>query len=465
MKEHISLFIIVFCCSTLFSSCEKSQGYNTLNSNELITKNNNNAFTNFNVTFEEASMLSKIHCRANKDQIKKIKSISPIIENGDTLLYITNFADLNGWMIISGDKRTKSILASFDKNNFDIKSCPSTVNAWLTDIKETIIEIKKNNNKELNENTSFWNEIDRSIQFSKQQTITTKGGDEDLWLQLVYVVVETDLIQYDIPHLTQTKWGQTWPWNNCVPYTTSNLDVQCMAGCVAIAGAQMAYYLHYKIGKPVDTYANGIINGYIPDNFSFQFNNLSSTVWDNMGMSVMDNNDKSAVVALIGYIGKQVNMDWGATGSKAYVQDLANYFNEKNISTSYIDFDKDLAVNSLLSQMPFITKATDISIDSLPTHAWIIDGLLVKRDKYTYFYQWMPRWTYPPVEPEEPDWNNLDQYVISDPVYTTYTYFRMNWGEDLYGFNNFDGNYCYGNDWYYSAFNLIYGRKMLYNFQ
>ncbi len=361
-------------------------------------------------------------------------------------------------MIISGDKRTQSIIAYFEKNNFNIEKMPLTVNAWYADVKNTIKKIKQSNTDNP-KYTYFWKEIENSIRLKKQGDIATKGDNEDLWLQLVYTVVETNDVEYDIAHLTQTRWHQDYPWNTCVPYTDISFQYRCATGCVAVSGAQMAYYLHYNLGKPINTYSNGSFYG-IPSNFTYQFSNYNSTSWDTMSFTDNDNGNKTSVAALMGYIGLKVSMNWGVT-SGAYTADLSNYFSEQGVNTSFSDFSTSVVSSSLINQMPVITRAEDQS----DAHSWIIDGLYVKRDKYTYYYQWMPRWTYPPVEPVEPDWNNLDQYVISEPVYSNYyTYYRMNWGWGEYGFQNYDGNYCYGEDWYLGSYNLITDRKILHNY-
>lgn len=68
-----------------------------------------------------------------------------------------------------------------------------------------------------------------------------------------------------------------------------------------------------------------------------------------------------------------------------------------------------------------------------------------------------------PVEPEEPDWNHPENYVISDPVLVnTYYFFRMNWGQD--GLN--DGTlYFYGERWAINnEYDFTSTCKMLYGF-
>ena len=71
-----------------------------------------------------------------------------------------------------------------------------------------------------------------------------------------------------------------------------------------------------------------------------------------------------------------------------------------------------------------------------------------------------------PVEPEEPDWNHPENYVISDPVLVETNYFfRMNWGGD----GNFDNTlYYYGDNWVVTdsqnrQCNFTNQRRMIYN--
>ncbi|MBE6311066.1 MAG: hypothetical protein E7080_08445, partial [Bacteroidales bacterium] len=43
---------------------------------------------------------------------KTINSITPVIENGDTLAYVAQYADTLGWDLISGDRRLYPVLAN-----------------------------------------------------------------------------------------------------------------------------------------------------------------------------------------------------------------------------------------------------------------------------------------------------------------------------------------------------------------
>ena len=43
---------------------------------------------------------------------KTINSLTPVVENGDTLAYVAQYADTIGWDLISGDRRLDPILAN-----------------------------------------------------------------------------------------------------------------------------------------------------------------------------------------------------------------------------------------------------------------------------------------------------------------------------------------------------------------
>ena len=60
-------------------------------------------------------------------------------------------------------------------------------------------------------------------------------------------------------HLIKTNWGQKDPWNSSVPFVDGS-TAKCVAGCVAISGAQMMYFLHNKLGVPAQMYSAG---GYV----------------------------------------------------------------------------------------------------------------------------------------------------------------------------------------------------------
>lgn len=149
----------------------------------------------------------------------------------------------------------------------------------------------------------------------------------------------------------------------------------------------------------------------------------------------------------------------------AQTKDIKHVLDVKNISyTAHSSnfFDSSIACDCILAGMPVLAIAHSRDSSNNDGHCWLIDGVKVYKTYDTYYNQWMPMGTFPPVEPEEPDWNHLENYVISDPVCVgTDYYFRMNWGWD----GNYDNTlYYYDSSWSVAGYSFQYQRNMIYNF-
>ena len=51
---------------------------------------------------------------------KTIDSLTPVIENGDTLAYVAQYTDSLGWDLISGDRRLSPVLAFADSGVLNV---------------------------------------------------------------------------------------------------------------------------------------------------------------------------------------------------------------------------------------------------------------------------------------------------------------------------------------------------------
>jgi hypothetical protein len=375
------------------------------------------------------------------------KAISNIVRGKDTLLYIVNYNNSNGWMIISGDKRTPAILAFSEKGNFDTNKINPNVKSWILNTSDYIYVLKRDATLDTDSpDLKIWREQRKTLEVLKKErsSTRTKEGNDNMQLKLVATDIDFNDVEYDIPHLTKTHWAQGSPWNACVPFVNGK---RCLTGCVAVAGAQMAYYLHYHIGKPVYAYCRGTCAG-TPRNYDMQFVSLSSTIWDDMPLYINDIGSTDAVAALMGYIGKKAKMKWNISengGSGARTSDLANYFSENNISCHFSFFYNDVVSESVERGIPVIVQASNTEGSA---HCWIADGIYVTRAKTTYYYMWLPKGTDPP---KFLNLSDTEKYVIKGPVYSSKsnTYYRMNWG---WGYVD-NGLYLFAKkgDWRWSA--------------
>ncbi|MBQ9185187.1 MAG: C10 family peptidase [Bacteroidales bacterium] len=261
-----------------------------------------------------------------------------------------------------------------------------------------------------------------------------------------------------IQHLMQTKWHQGAPFNYYCPYKTNVENQKAPAGCVAIAGAQMLYYLHYKLGTPLTAPTDAVCIGNV-NNYSMNVSGGSSSVWDSM---ITDNYNVSRYYddsywdwssALIAQVGIQVHMSYGNSGSGANTGDLvSNVFAASGINCQRISFNANKLLNSLKNEMPVIVSAHPMFEDG---HAFIVDGYRSTKKNYYCDYQWMKYLGNGEYEPEE---RYLHEVTHSTP---TLEEIYMNWG---WGGSYDDVAFSPSGVWYAGGYYFSSDKKMIYNY-
>ena len=90
-------------------------------------------------------------------------------EKSDTLMYILNLGNNEGWRIYSSDKRTPAILAEGDKGSFSMEEGNPAVTAWLSCMATNIAMVKRAaddelifNDSDINSNKKFWQQSQMS---------------------------------------------------------------------------------------------------------------------------------------------------------------------------------------------------------------------------------------------------------------------------------------------------------------
>jgi len=489
MKQKLFFLLLL---SIIFISCEnidfKDDSYikNTSNT-EVIHK--------YSVSYNQMQTLLNIF---DKDANKIVENIKSIVYDGDTLMYIINYKDNKGWKIISGDRRINPILAA---NNTGIFSLESNTNpglvTWTSQMAEQIYNHRNVETMDsLNENYKLWLKIDTLYENTtgNRQKIAAPIQNEGYW-SLISITSE-ELPNTTTGHLTNTLWGQSYPWNNCVPYIRDG-SARCVAGCVAISGAQMLYYLHYKIGKPQYSYSQGVCYGWSDtdaSSYSFSFSNANTTCWDDMYLTQSDYawasffgtpNEYAAI--LIGLVGSRANMKYTEKASSSTTSNLKNAFTSLGINSTYASYNSSTVEQNINNGCPTIIEAESkvdpikflgITLDykHKDGHSWIIDGYEQKRIKYTYTYEWiqcqgcgeaLPVKRSNIISPNEP-YPNETKTTTSISITK---YFLMNWGWS--GADN-NGLFLYDDNWYIDIYkkdgildytaNFNLDRKMLYNF-
>lgn len=199
--------------------------------------------------------------------------------------YIFNAEDNGGYVIVSGDDRTREILSYADKGNLDMNKIPENMKWWLDNIASQIEAL--------------------GTTLKPAARLETRSG------------------MSAIAPLIQTEWAQKAPYNymcpdgNYVDYYEEGYDVnnRCPTGCVATAMAQLMYY--WKWPKTCPALEGYSINYYDNGNFieTNRIKGIPSTTfkWDKMVLNYGYNESgevANAVAELMRYCGQAVKMQY-----------------------------------------------------------------------------------------------------------------------------------------------------------
>ena len=226
-----------------------------------------------------------------------------ITPTGHASLYVFNISDDGGFVIVSGDDRTRSVLGYADSGTFSMDNIPAALREMLA-IYQRQIEICGQGAANANPSRA------------RRNTPHRISG-----------------IVADVEPLLETTWNQGAPYNDYCP--TLN-DQTALTGCVATAMAQIAYYHRYPTQQVPSlaayTSATNKLNVSAWGATTFDWNHMLPN-YDGAATST----EKAAVATLMRYCGQAAQMDYGFT-SGAYNGDALYAFKEKLGYNAYADF-------------------------------------------------------------------------------------------------------------------------------
>jgi hypothetical protein len=452
---------------SLFSSCERLDMDESLL--EAATGSSTDSTFNFNVSLAEAKQFATIvHSSTQKStSADSIASMEPVVYADDTVMYLVNYYQA-GWVIISGDKRTEPILSYSDSTEtISLSSANDGVLTWMDEMADAIYQLKQVNPIDTAcTGYKLWAALNpRDTIFDNGSRKSTSSG---YWVkQLINGSTTTYSVQ--VGPLLTTKWGQSTPWNQCVPYGDVAGTTRCVTGCVAVATAQLMYWGHYHGGKPSWMFSTGSCNGYSLDedncNYSFSFSNPSTTVWDNMAKYYY-NSGTYYVAELMGYVGMRLGMDYTKDASGASTDDVPGVFSTFGVTCNHRGYDYTKVCSNISNNVPvyissYATRKDHkiLGIHAWYTyhdgHAWVIDGYQDDRIKYSYTYVWY-------YVGDTPTSEHYNGEMETNSTTTSTRYFIMNWGWDG---NHDSGRFLPSGDWIVSDYNPETNTTVTYNFR
>ncbi len=337
MRKLVLAVTSIFALGLLFSSCSKDEN---VISSDLVQSIQETA--GFKVSPEQAvdrlkHFIDAGLTKASKEiHVKNIEALTKekcdtkaaLLENiPDTLMYIVNLADEQGFALMSADKRTEPIFALIDSGNFSLKERDSTINPGFE---------------------MFLNMTESYITSKIIETKTVSGNGDADWTLTKSTRPKLDYL-----------WDQWDPYNM---YTPLENGKHTPVGCVATALGMVT--AHFK--------KSFTINGYNLD--------LSGQIYTTSDL--LANSEKASIVArLLSEIGDKVSMRYFLSGSYAYTNDAEAYL--KDVSgiqyvTGFRDYGSNIAVENLyncLRSKSGLVVIRGTKSDNSVGHMWVMDGV------------------------------------------------------------------------------------------
>lgn len=270
---------------------------------------------------------------------KSLRSTSGQYNNNlltDSLLYLVNYEDNNGFALIGADTRLDDIYAISEKGSFqfaDSIEIPAL---------SAMFEIMRYNISE---------SLKPKANITKAAVTTSTT-----------VIKDWTTMDYNITPRLDVQWGQGAPFNR---YCFTTDGRQAVAGCVAIALAQCMLYCEYPKSY----------NGY-----TFNWNEIKKV--KNRDYSSLTGADQLA--RLINCIGILVNMDYGVSSSEAYSERIFDAMTAMGYP-SQLGFEDRFYYAPIAAYLDNgnIIYARATTDDRSGGHAWVIDGCM-DQERVTY---------------------------------------------------------------------------------
>jgi len=304
VKKNLLLFSVILC----FACNALAKNRTLIEASQLAGQ-----FVNQSITRS-----SKVPALSVAGLTLSYTSQSPIAgQSGSKVLYYAfNKGNNNGYIIVSGDDRAKTILGYTDEGSFDFAQLPANAKDWLS--------FYENEIKSLPDSVVTTVNLDSTATISK-----VKSSESSLFSTPVG------------PLLGNIKWDQGAPYNILCPIIDQSTNARAVTGCVATGMAQVMRYYKWPVQG---TSSNSYITTTLSIPLSLDFSKTTFD-WDNMTETYGSSStlaQDSAVAKLMYNCGVAVSMDYNQS-SGAYYRNMAlalknNFGYDSNLQLYLRDF-------------------------------------------------------------------------------------------------------------------------------
>ncbi len=243
-------------------------------------------------TAEQVAM--NCYTERNEKATSDFKIIESFVEqeNANNIYYIFNF-DKTGFVIVAADDIAVPILGYVFKHNYTTENHPPQFDAMLASFREQILYARENDLVPPQETVDKWNRLKVTKDMFVPENVRAVGP------------------------LLSTTWNQGQYYNESCPAdgaSTAN-NGYVWAGCTATATAQvMKYHAHPVTGEGLHSYTDAT--------YGLQSVNFGATTYNWVSMPNNVTAVNPFVHTLLYHVGVGAEMQYGPTGSGAWIGDF-----------------------------------------------------------------------------------------------------------------------------------------------
>ena len=315
-------------------------------------------------------------------------------DNSHTLFYVINYD--KGWEVVSADKRTQPTLAYGDGERTFSMGADNTNEAekfWMEMLASDVLQKRQRSHstrstdtnnliadEEEQSNVAFWNRVcvtngTKAIEIDSPSALPWTPTNH------IYTLgTTTDTVVVRKGPYTITQWGQWHPWNTKCPQKSNNNGERAPAGCVAVAGGQLLYYLAYKYDIPISIpYDAEVVGNTLSYNFVHS-TEYTHNRWDDMALTQAEWSENYTyytdnVAQLLAWLGYKVDMEYGDERSGSDSIEMMTVISNYGFAYSSSPYNSHIFYNQLDSLcMPVYISAKPTGNDG--GHAWLADGII-----------------------------------------------------------------------------------------
>lgn len=297
--------------------------------------------------------------------------------------YVFSRGTDRGFVIVSGDDSTVPVLGYTDHGNYDYDALPLQLQQMLSAWGERIGNIQKRAG---------------NVQETKKQLVVKKNPRKRL-AAMRRGAENFKQNWTDVSPLIETRWHQNEPYNSLCPTAPNQPDQRAATGCLATAGAQIAYYFRRDMPAALqyDTPIYTLNWGHDWGNYPVSESYPAGTPIDYEKMLLSYTGEESdearrAVALLMFAMGASARQNYGSTTGGQVVdqcQVLATQFllnNEHCFKSQFTQAEwETLVYQSLSTRRPVLYTGLNAQAGS---HATIIDGYQASTGLYHFNFGW-----------------------------------------------------------------------------